>query len=92
MHPHFLLCAEPPSFAEPVILRRGATVADVCKGIHRDFADSLKYGLVWVRQLGSAIRAYSSLANQGTSVKHTPQRVGPKHELEDEDVVQLVLK
>ena len=28
----------------------------------------------------------------GTSVKHTPQRVGKDHELCDEDVVQIVKK
>jgi hypothetical protein len=28
----------------------------------------------------------------GTSVKHRPQRVGKKHMLEDEDVVQIMQK
>ena len=28
----------------------------------------------------------------GTSVKHNPQRVGKDHQLQDEDVVQLVKK
>ncbi|PSS36729.1 Developmentally-regulated G-protein [Actinidia chinensis var. chinensis] len=28
----------------------------------------------------------------GSSVKHKPQRVGREHELEDEDVVQIIKK
>ena len=64
-----------PDFDDPVILRMGATVEDVCKGIHKDLVDQFKYANVW-----------------GTSAKHTPQRVGLKHCLEDEDVIQLMKK
>lgn len=38
---------EPPSFAEPLILRRGSTIRSVCRTIHRDFESQLKYALVW---------------------------------------------
>ena len=32
---------------KPVILRRGATVLDVAKDIHKDFANKLKFARVW---------------------------------------------
>ena len=41
-----------PDFAEPVILtlkRKGCTVEALCSSIHRDFAKSFKYALVWGR-------------------------------------------
>ncbi len=34
-------------YDEPMILKRGATVEDVCRAIHRDFLNRFKYGLVW---------------------------------------------
>ena len=63
---------EPPELQEPMIMRTGATVADVCDGIHRDMKDGFKYAHVW-----------------GTSAKHSPQRVGLGHLLQDEDVVEI---
>ena len=36
-----------PDFAEPVILRNGASMEDVCHSIHRDMAKHFKYALVW---------------------------------------------
>jgi len=62
-----------PIWKEPVVLRQGATVRDVCLGVHAALADDFKSGLVW-----------------GTSVKHSPQRVGIKHEVNDEDVVMIM--
>lgn len=62
-----------PDFSDPMILRRGATIEEVCRGIHKSFIESFKYGLVW-----------------GLSAKHQPQRVGLSHQVEDEDVVQLM--
>lgn len=38
-----------PSFAEPLILPRGSTVEDVCRGVHRDFAARFKVAHVWGR-------------------------------------------
>lgn len=32
---------------KPMILRKGATVADVCRKIHKDFVDNFKYARVW---------------------------------------------
>eukprot|EP00300_Choanocystis_sp_HF-7_P014597 c18742_g1_i2.p1 GENE.c18742_g1_i2~~c18742_g1_i2.p1 ORF type:complete len:366 (-),score=86.50 c18742_g1_i2:137-1126(-) len=37
-----------PDFSTPLILRQGATVQDVCHGIHRSLVNQLKYALVWV--------------------------------------------
>ncbi|KAI8588398.1 Developmentally-regulated GTP-binding protein 2 [Geranomyces variabilis] len=62
-----------PDFDGGLILKRGTTVADVCKALHKSLADEFNYALVW-----------------GTSTKHSPQRVGLTHVLEDEDVVQVV--
>lgn len=31
----------------PLILRKGATVEDVCKAIHRDFVKKFRYAMVW---------------------------------------------
>jgi uncharacterized protein len=88
-----------PDFDDPVILRMGASVEDVCKGIHKDLVDQFKYANVWVRALHfrlshsfSHTNLKSPCAEQGTSAKHTPQRVGLKHNLEDEDVIQLMKK
>jgi developmentally-regulated GTP-binding protein 2 len=36
-----------PEFSEPLILRRGATIKDVCMQIHRTFASRFKYALAW---------------------------------------------
>lgn len=65
----------PPDFSEPIVMRTGATVEDVCRLIHKDLVDQFKYALVW-----------------GASAKHTPQRVGLKHRLLDEDVIYLSKK
>jgi len=64
-----------PDFNEAIVLRKGATVGNVCRMVHKDLLDQFKFALVW-----------------GTSAKHTPQKVGPGHELEDEDVVMIVKK
>lgn len=36
-----------PDFTQPLILRSGSTVEDVCHCVHRDFAARFKYALVW---------------------------------------------
>ncbi|KAJ3253448.1 Developmentally-regulated GTP-binding protein 2 [Boothiomyces macroporosus] len=63
---------EYPDFDGGLILKRGVTVEQVCKGIHKSLVDEFKFALVW-----------------GTSAKHTPQRVGLSHVIEDSDVVQV---
>ncbi|GAA5877106.1 hypothetical protein JCM3774_002843 [Rhodotorula dairenensis] len=64
-----------PDYTAPVVLKRGhCTVEDFCAALHKSIADQLKYAVVW-----------------GTSAKHNRgQKVGLAHELQDEDVVQLI--
>ncbi|KZT22143.1 developmentally regulated GTP-binding protein [Neolentinus lepideus HHB14362 ss-1] len=37
-----------PDLDDPVCLRQGATIEDVCNGIHRSLATNFRYALVWV--------------------------------------------
>eukprot|EP00736_Rhodelphis_marinus_P003598 Rmarinus@m.20609 len=37
----------PPDFKEPLILRRGSTLKDACRAIHRTLVDQFRVGLVW---------------------------------------------
>ncbi|KNC55032.1 developmentally-regulated GTP-binding protein 2 [Thecamonas trahens ATCC 50062] len=64
-----------PDFDEPFILRDGTDVESVCRSIHNDMVNTFKYATVWGR---------SSKFNPN------PQRVGLKHVLADEDVLQIV--
>ena len=34
-------------YEEPLILRRGATIEDICNAIHRDFVRRFRYAMVW---------------------------------------------
>ncbi|AAS50232.1 AAL134Wp [Eremothecium gossypii ATCC 10895] len=36
-----------PDFSDPLVVRNGSTVGDLCHQIHRDFKDKFKYALVW---------------------------------------------
>ena len=36
-----------PDYDEPLILKKGNTVEDVCKGIHRDFTPRFRYAYIW---------------------------------------------
>ncbi len=36
-----------PDFDHPLILKRGATIRDVCEKIHRDFLEHFRYAQVW---------------------------------------------
>ncbi len=38
-----------PDLDEPMIVRKGATVADVCNHLHKDFRESFKHARVWGR-------------------------------------------
>ncbi|KAI0561454.1 50S ribosome-binding GTPase [Gracilaria domingensis] len=67
----------PPDFGEPIVLRGGSKVEDACRAIHRSLADPSQFRYALV---------------WGKSTKHDPQRVGLSHNLEDEDVVQIVTK
>ncbi|GAB5370421.1 hypothetical protein AAMO2058_001491500 [Amorphochlora amoebiformis] len=67
-----------PSLDEPVVLCKGRhKVADLCRSIHSSLADPTRF-------------YYANV--WGTSVKFRPQRVGLSHTLQDEDVVQIMLR
>jgi small GTP-binding protein len=66
-----------PDYNEPVILRRTAGYTV------EDFCNRIHKMLV---------KQFKYALVWGASVKHRPQRVGKEHQLEDEDVVQIVRK
>lgn len=81
---HLKLCrvytkrqGSPPDFTDPIVLRGGSKVEDACRAVHRSLADPARFKYALV---------------WGQSTKHDPQRVGPQHELRDEDVIQIVTK
>lgn len=39
--------AAPPDMENPLIIRRDATVADVCATLHRDFLEKFRYARIW---------------------------------------------
>jgi len=36
-----------PDMENPLVIKRDATVADVCSTIHRDFVEKFRYARVW---------------------------------------------
>lgn len=66
-----------PDFSDPIVLRGGSKVEDACRAIHRSLADPSQFRYALV---------------WGTSTKHDPQRVGISHDMQDEDVIQVVTK
>lgn len=59
----------------PVALKKGSTIRDFAKRIHKDFEKKFKFARVF-----------------GPSAKFPGQKLGPDHELKDEDAVELHLK
>ena len=39
--------SEAADLEEPLIIRRGSTIEDVCRKLHRDFVDRFRYARVW---------------------------------------------
>ncbi|KAJ7693608.1 P-loop containing nucleoside triphosphate hydrolase protein [Mycena rosella] len=66
-----------PDLSDPICLRKGATIENVCNGVHRSLAANFRYGLVWC----------------GKSSKFSPhaQKVSLSHQVQDEDVVSMRL-
>ena len=65
-------------FTEPVVLTKGR------KGITVEAAAKTISG--------ELVKIFNYAMVWGTSAKHSPQRVGLQHKLEDEDVLQIVGK
>jgi ribosome-interacting GTPase 1 len=40
---------KPPEMERPYVLKKGSTIADLCRKVHNDFADNLKFARVWGR-------------------------------------------
>lgn len=61
----------------PFVLRRGSTVLDAARAVHRDFAHTLRYARVWSSEKSSR------------TIKFDGQMVERTHRLEDGDVLEL---
>ncbi|EJD04262.1 developmentally regulated GTP-binding protein [Fomitiporia mediterranea MF3/22] len=66
-----------PDLTDPICLRKGATIEDVCQGIHRSLASNFRYALVWGKSSKFAPHA---------------QKVGLNHAVADDDVVSIFTK
>lgn len=62
-----------PDFEEPFIFKKGSTVMDMARSIHKDFAEKLRYARLWKKD---------SLHLQGV-------RINREYILEDEDIIEL---
>lgn len=40
-----------PDMEKPMVLRRGATIEDVCRRLHKDFVENFRYARVWGRSV-----------------------------------------
>ncbi|KAF7320181.1 Developmentally-regulated GTP-binding protein 2 [Mycena kentingensis (nom. inval.)] len=66
-----------PDLSDPICLRKGATIEDVCNGVHRSLATNFRYGLVW---------------GKSSKFNPHAQKVGLSHQVQDEDVVSIFTK
>jgi ribosome-interacting GTPase 1 len=61
----------------PFVLKRGSTVLDAARAVHREFVHSLKFAKIW------------SSEKSRHSVKYEGQMVERAHQLEDGDILEL---
>jgi ribosome-interacting GTPase 1 len=61
----------------PYVFKRGSTVLDAARAVHRDFAETLRFAKIW-----SSEKSKQSLKYDGQMVERT-------HRLEDGDVIEL---
>lgn len=61
----------------PFVLKRGSTVLDAARAVHREFVHSLKFAKIW-----SSEKSRRSLKYEGQMVERT-------HQLEDGDILEL---
>jgi len=54
-----------PDYNQPMILRKGETIATICRRLHRDFERKFRYALVW----GSSVK----YPGQKVGLEHMPQ-------------------
>lgn len=63
--------------SHPFVLKRGSTVLDAARAVHRDFVHTLKFARVW------------SSDKSERAVKYNGQMVDRQHPLEDEDILEF---
>ncbi|KAK7058366.1 Ribosome-interacting GTPase 2 [Paramarasmius palmivorus] len=61
-----------PDLTDPVCMRKGSTIEDVCNSIHRSLAPNFRYALVW---------------GKSSKFNPHAQKVSLAHQVQDEDVV-----
>ncbi|TFK57637.1 developmentally regulated GTP-binding protein [Heliocybe sulcata] len=66
-----------PDLDDPVCLRQGATIEDVCNGIHRSLVANFRYAMVW---------------GKSSKFSPHAQKVSLAHLVADEDVVSVFTK
>ncbi|KAJ7102341.1 P-loop containing nucleoside triphosphate hydrolase protein [Mycena belliarum] len=66
-----------PDLSDPICLRKGATIENVCNGVHRSLAANFRYGLVW---------------GKSSKFSPHAQKVSLSHQVQDEDVVSIFTK
>ncbi len=65
--------------SSPFVLKRGSTVLDAARSVHREFARTLKFARIWTSQ------------KTKHSIKYEGQMVERFHQLEDGDMLELHL-
>ncbi|KAG5728541.1 Developmentally-regulated GTP-binding protein 2 [Termitomyces sp. T112] len=82
-----------PDLSDPICLRKGATIENVCNGIHRSLVTNFRYGLVWSVFI-FLLAALLNTLDRGKSSKFAPhaQKVSLHHQVQDEDVVSIFTK
>lgn len=66
-----------PDLTDPVCMRKGSTIEDVCNSIHRSLAPNFRYALVW---------------GKSSKFNPHAQKVSLAHQVQDEDVVSIFTK
>ncbi|KAF9498127.1 developmentally regulated GTP-binding protein [Pleurotus eryngii] len=66
-----------PDLSDPICLRKGATIENVCNGIHRSLAANFRYALIW---------------GKSSKFSPHAQKVSLSHQVQDEDVVSIFTK
>ncbi|KAF9516382.1 hypothetical protein BS47DRAFT_680913 [Hydnum rufescens UP504] len=66
-----------PDLEDPICMRKGSTIEDVCHGIHKSLAANFRYALVW---------------GKSSKFSPHAQKVGLTHLVQDEDVVSIFTK
>jgi len=66
-----------PDLNDPICMRKGSTIEDVCHGVHRSLVSHFRYALVW---------------GKSSKFSPHAQKVGLTHLVQDEDVVSIFTK